>query len=47
VYWWNLDRGRTTKELALVIETGHRTHPTITPDDPEAVERILIDHLTR
>jgi hypothetical protein len=47
VHWWNLDRGRPKKEIALVIDTGRRIHPTITPDDPETVERILIDHLTR
>jgi hypothetical protein len=27
--------------LALVIDVGHHVRPTITPDDPEAVERIL------
>src|SRR6266511_3271751 len=45
VHWWNLDRGRPKKEIALVIDTGRRIHPTITPDDPDTVERILIDHL--
>lgn len=41
VHWWNLDPGRTRKKMALVLDTGHRIRPTITPDDPDAVERIL------
>ena len=45
VHWWNLDPHRPSKDLALVIDTGNRTLPTITPDDPEAVERILTDRL--
>jgi hypothetical protein len=45
VHWWNLDPTRTQKTVALVIDDGHRVRPTITPDDPEAVERILTDHL--
>jgi hypothetical protein len=45
VHWWNLDRRRPKKELALVLDTGHRIHPTITPDDPQTVERILVEHL--
>ncbi len=44
VHWWNLDRDRPKKELALVIETGRRIHPTITPEDPQTLERILIEH---
>lgn len=40
-HWWNLDPRRTKKDLALVLDTGHQIRPTITPDDPEAVERIL------
>jgi hypothetical protein len=41
IHWWNFDRSRPRKDVALVIDTGHRVHPTITPDDPESVERIL------
>jgi hypothetical protein len=44
IHWWNLDRSRPQKRLALVLETGKRIRPTITPDDPEAVEVILPDH---
>jgi hypothetical protein len=45
VHWWNRDPGRTRKTVALVLDVGHRIRPTITPDDPETVERILKDHL--
>jgi hypothetical protein len=41
VHWWNLDVSRTRKDVALVIDVGHRVRPTITPDEPEVVERIL------
>jgi len=47
VHWWNLDPGRPKKELALEIDTGGRIVPTITPDDPEAVDRILSDRTPR
>jgi hypothetical protein len=47
VHWWNRDGGRLKKNLALVIDTGRHVRPTITPDDPETVERILTDHLSR
>lgn len=46
VHWWNLDTGRPKKELALVIDIGHHIRPTITPDDPSAVEHILTERLT-
>jgi hypothetical protein len=46
LHWWNFDPGRPKKEIALDIDTGHRIHPTITPDDPEAVERIINEHLS-
>ena len=45
VHWWNLDPDRTHKSVALVLDIGHRVRPTITPDDPEAVERILHEHV--
>jgi hypothetical protein len=45
VHWWNLDPKRPQKDLALVIDVGHRIRPTITPDDPHTVERILNQHL--
>lgn len=45
VHWWNLDPRRPSKNMALVIDNGRRVYPTITPDDPQAVERILAQHL--
>jgi hypothetical protein len=44
VHWWNLDPTRSKKQTALVIDVGRRILPTITPDDPDAVERIFADH---
>lgn len=41
VHWWNLDTKRPYKTVALVIDVGRHVRPTITPDDPETVERIL------
>jgi hypothetical protein len=41
VHWWNFDAGRPKKEMALVIHTGGRVLPTITPDDPDAVESVI------
>jgi hypothetical protein len=45
VHWWNLDRKRPHKSEALVIDVGSRVRPTITPDDPESILRILTEHL--
>ena len=45
VHWWNLDPGRTHKQMALVLDAGHHIRPTITPDDPGAVERILRERI--
>lgn len=45
VHWWNFDRQRPHKDLALVIDIGHHTRPTVTPRDPETVERILTEHV--
>jgi hypothetical protein len=45
VHWWNLDPGRPHKSVAFVLDVGRRIKPTITPDDPEAVERILGEHV--
>jgi hypothetical protein len=45
VHWWNLDPERPHKDVALVLDVGHRVRPTITPDDPDAVERIISGHV--
>lgn len=47
VHWWNLDTQRPKKDLALVIDTGHRIRPTITRDHPETVARVLDQRLSR
>ena len=46
VHWWNLDPGRPNKEVALVLDLGRRVLPTITPDDPDSVERILRERIS-
>lgn len=46
VHWWNLDRHRPSKRSALVLDVGRRIRPTITPDDPQTVSRILGEHLS-
>ena len=43
VHWWNLDPRRPKKEVALVLDVGHRVRPTITPDDATAVARIITE----
>jgi len=47
VPWYNLDRRRSHKEVALEIDAGRRIRPRITPDDPDAVDHVLSEHLTR
>lgn len=44
LHWWNLDPGRPGKDAALVLDLGRHTRPTITPDDPQTVTRILAEH---
>ncbi len=44
VHWWNLDPARPRKRVALVLEVGQRVLPTITPDEPDEVERIIREH---
>jgi len=45
VHWYNLDGNRPTKVTGIEIDTGRRVRPCITPDDAEAVARILTEHL--
>lgn len=44
VHWWNLDPNRTGKKVALVLDVGRHVRPTITPDDPATVQRIIAEH---
>lgn len=45
VHWYNLDPGRPGKDTGIEIDVGRRVLPTITPDDAQAVARIITDHL--
>ena len=45
VHYWNLDTKRPGKQTALEIDVGKRVVPMITPDDPDAVERILRERI--
>ena len=44
VHWYNLDPGRTRKQRGIELDVGGRVRPRITPDDVDAVARILDDH---
>jgi hypothetical protein len=43
-YWASLDPGRRRKNVALILDTGRRVRPFITPDDPSAVETAIREH---
>jgi hypothetical protein len=43
-YWASLDPRRPAKRTALILDLGRSVSPFITPDDPDAVERVLRDH---
>lgn len=45
-HWWNLDAHRAEKHVALVIDTGERFKPTVTPCDPEGFEMVIRGHLS-
>jgi hypothetical protein len=40
-YWASLDPGRTAKDTAFILDTGHRILPFITPDDPAKMAAVL------
>lgn len=44
-HWWNLDTHRPEKHVALVIDTGERFKPTVTPTDPDGFEQVVRAHL--
>lgn len=46
-HWWNLDPNRPGKRMALVLDVGRHIRPTITPDNPVAVEHILDARIAR
>ena len=43
-YWASLDPGRPGKKTALILDTGRRILPFITPDDPVAVATAITRH---
>jgi hypothetical protein len=45
LHWWNFDPMRAHKAVALVLDVGRWIRPTITPDDSQAVEGLLKEHL--
>jgi hypothetical protein len=45
-HWWNLDTRRIEKQVALVIDTGERFKPTVTPVDPCGFEKVVRAHLS-
>jgi hypothetical protein len=45
VHWYNLDGRRTKKAVELELEVGGRIRPVITPDDADAVETIITEHV--
>ena len=40
-YWANLDRKRPKKKVGFVVDLGRRISPIVTPDEPDAFERVL------
>ncbi|MET3960641.1 hypothetical protein ABIE44_000575 [Marmoricola sp. OAE513] len=44
-HWWNLDPHRPERKVALVIDTGERFKPTVTPCDPDGFELVVRAHL--
>lgn len=44
-HWWNMDIHRTEKHVALVIDTGERFKPAVTPVDPAGFELVVRAHL--
>lgn len=47
LHWWNFDRNRPDKRMALVLDVGRHIRPTVTPDDPVAVEHIVEARIPR
>ena len=43
-YWASLDPGRPGKNTALILDTGGRILPFITPDDPDRVIAVISEN---
>jgi hypothetical protein len=39
--WYNLDPNRPRKDFAIELDLGGHVRPVITPDEPDAVVRLL------
>jgi hypothetical protein len=39
--WFSWERGRSRSSVAVAIDVGRFFHPTVTPDDPNAVVALL------
>lgn len=44
-HWWNYDPKRPGKTVALVVQNGNPVMPTITPEDPTEVERLVNERI--
>ena len=40
--WFHWDRSRNTKSSAISLDVGGWIRPTVVPEDPDAVEQILL-----
>lgn len=46
-HWYNLDGNRPSKQTGIELDLGRNVLPCITPDDPDAVSRVIEEHLAR
>lgn len=46
-HWYNLDVSRRNKDTGIELDLGRFARPCITPDDVEAVMRIVAERVTR
>jgi hypothetical protein len=44
-HWANLDRRRPQKSVGFFLDVGRRVIPFLTPDDPDAFERVVREHV--
>jgi hypothetical protein len=45
-HWANFDPGRPRKSTGFYLDLGRRVIPFLTPDDPDAFERVVRSHIT-
>jgi hypothetical protein len=43
-HWANLDPQRPSKSVGFLVDVGRRVIPVLTPDDPDAFEKIVRAH---